>query len=154
MVALLLGLRRLLLGGEIGVHRLVLGRQLGLPGVRIRREAVCLMWSWVAKLVCLVWSDVCCFLHSLFGSRQRTKSPIKHVFVLMLENRAFDPMLGFSEIVGTDAVTGATRPISGAAGPKAFNYVDPVAKTGLTQASVEADFKLNRPPMWIPATSS
>jgi len=32
--------------------------------------------------------------------------PIEHVFVLMLENRSYDHLLGFSPIVGTDAVTG------------------------------------------------
>lgn len=31
---------------------------------------------------------------------------IKHVFVLMLENRSYDHMLGYSPIEGTDAVTG------------------------------------------------
>src|SRR5436309_3093273 len=30
---------------------------------------------------------------------------IKHVYVLMLENRSFDHMLGFSGITGTDAET-------------------------------------------------
>jgi phospholipase C len=111
-------------------------------------KAVCLLWSWIAKLVCVLWSDTACLLISLFGHPRRgaNASPIKHVFVLMLENRAFDHMLGFSGIIGTDAVTGATRPIDGATGPTAFNYVDPVAMTGPTPASTEADFKLNRPP--------
>jgi phospholipase C len=36
--------------------------------------------------------------------------PIEHVFVLMLENRSFDHMLGFSGLTGTDAVT--LRPTS------------------------------------------
>ena len=31
---------------------------------------------------------------------------IKHVFVVMLENRAFDHMLGLSHIQGIDAVSG------------------------------------------------
>ena len=34
---------------------------------------------------------------------------IKHVFVVMLENRSFDHMLGFSNILGIDAVSG--RPV-------------------------------------------
>jgi phospholipase C len=38
-------------------------------------------------------------------------SQIQHVFVLMLENRSFDHMLGFSGIRGTDAVTGAPTKI-------------------------------------------
>lgn len=39
--------------------------------------------------------------------------PIKHVFVLMLENRSFDHMLGFSQISGTDAITGNDTTING-----------------------------------------
>lgn len=38
---------------------------------------------------------------------------IKHVFVLMLENRSFDHMLGFSGIQGTDAVTKTPTKIIG-----------------------------------------
>jgi len=48
---------------------------------------------------------------------------IQHVFVLMLENRSFDHMLGFSGIVGTDAVTGERRPIDGPTGPDLSNAV-------------------------------
>src|SRR5712692_2430800 len=38
---------------------------------------------------------------------------INHVFVLMLENRSFDHMLGFSGISGTDAVSGNPTSING-----------------------------------------
>lgn len=38
---------------------------------------------------------------------------IKHVFVLMLENRSFDHMLGFSGIAGIDAVIGQPAKING-----------------------------------------
>jgi phospholipase C len=38
---------------------------------------------------------------------------IQHVFVLMLENRSFDHMLGFSGIIGTDAVSGVPTSING-----------------------------------------
>jgi phospholipase C len=38
---------------------------------------------------------------------------IKHVFVVMLENRAFDHMLGFSNIQGIDAVSGRPAVIKG-----------------------------------------
>lgn len=43
--------------------------------------------------------------------------PVKNIFVLMLENRSFDHMLGFSALSGTDAYTGertAVRGLSGA----------------------------------------
>jgi phospholipase C len=41
--------------------------------------------------------------------------PIEHVFVLMLENRSFDHLLGFSGITGTDAATGAPPTVNGLA---------------------------------------
>jgi phospholipase C len=41
---------------------------------------------------------------------------IDHVFVLMLENRSFDHMLGFSGITGTDAATGEPTGIAGLTG--------------------------------------
>ncbi len=43
-------------------------------------------------------------------------SPITHIFVLMLENRSFDHMLGFSAITGTDPVTGQSTKITGLTG--------------------------------------
>lgn len=44
------------------------------------------------------------------------KLGIEHVFVLMLENRSFDHMLGFSKITGIDAETGLPTSINGLAG--------------------------------------
>src|SRR2546423_3826311 len=41
---------------------------------------------------------------------------VQHVFVLMLENRAFDHMLGFSGITGSDAETGQPTKINGLVG--------------------------------------
>ena len=38
---------------------------------------------------------------------------IQHSFVLMLENRSFDHMLGFSGITGTDAVSGSRTSVNG-----------------------------------------
>ena len=43
-------------------------------------------------------------------------SPIQHVFVLMLENRSFDHMLGFSGIQGKDAESGLPTGINGLTG--------------------------------------
>jgi phospholipase C len=48
---------------------------------------------------------------------------IEHVFVLMLENRSFDHMLGFSGITGTDAATGQPTAIQGLTGTE-FNTLD------------------------------
>jgi len=38
---------------------------------------------------------------------------IQHIFVLMLENRSFDHMLGFSGLIGIDAVSGGATEIAG-----------------------------------------
>jgi len=58
--------------------------------------------------------------------RDHRTSQIKHVFVLMLENRAFDHMLGFSGITGTDAATGQPTTINGLSGSEfnAYNGVN------------------------------
>ena len=50
------------------------------------------------------------------------KSKIKHVFVLMLENRSFDHMLGFSGITGTDAATGHATAIDGLNGSESNSF--------------------------------
>ena len=42
-----------------------------------------------------------------------TSTAIQSVFVLVLENRSFDHMLGFSAITGIDAVSGQRRTIDG-----------------------------------------
>ncbi len=49
-------------------------------------------------------------------------SLIEHLFVLMLENRAFDHMLGFSGITGLDAVTGDSTQIDGLTGSEFNNF--------------------------------
>ena len=48
---------------------------------------------------------------------------IKNIFVLLLENRSFDHMLGFSGITGTDAVTGAETKIAGLNGSESNNHL-------------------------------
>jgi phospholipase C len=47
---------------------------------------------------------------------------ITKVFFLMLENRSFDHMLGFSGIDGTDAVTGGPTKINGLSGDESNSY--------------------------------
>ena len=42
--------------------------------------------------------------------------PVQHIFVLMLENRAFDHMLGFSKISGRNAETGGGTQVNGLTG--------------------------------------
>jgi phospholipase C len=48
---------------------------------------------------------------------------IEHIFVLMLENRSFDHMLGFSAIEGIDAVTGQPTRINGLTGSESNSSV-------------------------------
>ena len=47
---------------------------------------------------------------------------IQHVFVLMLENRSFDHMLGFSGIAGIDAASGAPTAINGLNGSESNSF--------------------------------
>jgi phospholipase C len=52
---------------------------------------------------------------------------IQHVFVLMLENRSFDHLLGFSAITGTDAVSGIPTKVNGLSGTETNSYNGKVA---------------------------
>jgi phospholipase C len=73
-------------------------------------EKFCVLFAWVLQLVCMAWDTIRCallglwrLLRSLFGrGRGGRKSQIEHVFVLMLENRSFDHMLGLSGLTGVD----------------------------------------------------
>ena len=47
---------------------------------------------------------------------------IQHVFVLMLENRSFDQLLGFSGISGTDAASGLNTAVDGLSGTETNPY--------------------------------
>jgi phospholipase C len=59
---------------------------------------------------------------------------VEHVFVLMLENRAFDHMLGFSGITGRDAVNGDLTQIVGLTGNEVNTF-----NGGVYQVSRGAD---------------
>jgi len=48
--------------------------------------------------------------------------PVERVFVLMLENRSLDHLLGFSRITGTDAQSGKPTAISGLSGGESNSY--------------------------------
>jgi phospholipase C len=58
----------------------------------------------------------------VFTASGDASTPIKHVFVLMLENRSFDHMLGFSGITGIDAVTGQPTAIEGLKGTESNTF--------------------------------
>ncbi|QEX17950.1 hypothetical protein FRZ44_32540 [Hypericibacter terrae] len=73
-------------------------------------EKFCVLFGWVFQLVCTTWDTARCallnfwrWLQSLFGRGGKGRGPqIEHVFVLMLENRSFDHMLGLSGLTGVD----------------------------------------------------
>jgi phospholipase C len=111
-------------------------------------EAFCTVWSWVAKLVCIAWDKIRCALvalgevvASLFGRRPRRRRRIRHVFVLMLENRSFDHMFGFSDIRGTDSITGQPTQIDNLVGNPQSN-IDPATGNPVFAAQ-PADFALS-----------
>ena len=111
-------------------------------------EAVCTVWSWVAKWVCIAWDKTRCALVALgevvlsaFGRKPRRRRRIKHVFVLMLENRSFDHFFGFTDIRGTDFETGAPTTIDNLLGKDPTN-VDP-ADNSAVHTSHPADFALS-----------
>ena len=110
-------------------------------------KAVCVAWSWVAKLVCVAWDTARCaalniirIFNSLFGRKKAPIPKIKHIFVLMLENRSFDHMFGFSNISGTDAITGEPTTINGA-DPAVNTNINPV-DSSVVPVSTPAEFVL------------
>lgn len=54
--------------------------------------------------------------------RDHRSTGIKYIFVLMLENRSFDHMLGFSAITGTDARTSQPTKIDGLTGTESNQF--------------------------------
>ncbi len=110
-------------------------------------KAICVMFSWVLQLVCVAWDTLRCALlalASLFGrllGRRGTPPPrIEHVFVLMLENRSFDHMLGFSGITGTDP-DGNPTAFNAGFDPNTTSNIDPLTHAAV-KVSSPADFQL------------
>jgi phospholipase C len=61
-------------------------------------------------------------LHEVLNDFGAKSSPIKHIFMLMMENRSFDHLFGFSGITGVDAETGQPRAVCGLSGGE-FNLI-------------------------------
>lgn len=61
--------------------------------------------------------------------------PVEHVFVLMLENRSLDQMLGFSRLTGTDAVSGNPTAIEGLSGTESNSAPPPAGPVSVTTPS-------------------
>jgi phospholipase C len=105
-------------------------------------NAVCVLWSWIADWVCVAWDNARCAIFSLFGGNTTPSGPIRHVFVLMLENRAFDHMLGLAGIQGTDAVAGGPTLVHDLTHGGPFQNPNPRAADAQTVNS-PADFLLS-----------
>jgi phospholipase C len=109
-------------------------------------EKFCVLFGWLFELVCVGWDTARCallnfwrWLQSLLG-RGGKKPQIEHVFVLMLENRSFDHMLGFSGITGVD-IQGNPATIDGA-DPAIHKNPDPTTNLDVA-VGFPADFYLS-----------
>ncbi len=115
-------------------------------------KAVCVVFGWILKLVCVAWDTLRCavlnlskwitsLIISVFSKDEKPKPKIEHVFVLMLENRSFDHMLGFSGITGID-INGNPTSIDGA-DPARDKNINPIndAEVSVTD-NPPADFQL------------
>lgn len=74
----------------------------------------------------------CWGTHTLVSGSPYSPSGIKHVFVLMLENRSLDHMLGWSGITGKDAVTNTDTMIEGLSASDTNSYKGVPYKAGTT----------------------
>jgi phospholipase C len=100
---------------------------------------VCTAWYSIARFVCLLFANIVNFLWlivtyvvwvpcKLLFPNKKKQDRIKHVFVVMLENRSFDHMLGLSNIQGIDAISGQPTSIDGLNENNNWN-VDPNGNT-------------------------
>jgi phospholipase C len=109
-------------------------------------KTICIVFGWVFTLVCKAWDTLRCALlglvralSQLFGRGRRAPPRIEHVFVLMLENRSFDHMFGFSGITGV-GIDGNAAQINGS-DPVRDTNVNPVNGTTVA-VSTPAEFAL------------
>ncbi len=78
------------------------------------------------------------------GQQNPVSGMIKHIFVLMLENRSFDHMLGFAGLAGVDAKTGQPTRADDLVDNPHFN-VDPADPGTQVFAATPADLKIYPP---------
>jgi phospholipase C len=112
-------------------------------------KAVCVFFSWIFQLVCVAWDWLRCAIlnlvrdiASLFGVRDGNRAlPVEHVFVLMLENRSFDHMFGFSGLEGVDR-DGNPTIVIGADPAQNFNIDSSTHSPVPVTADPPADFAL------------
>jgi phospholipase C len=71
---------------------------------------------------------------------------IKHVFVVMFENRSFDHMLGFSAIEGIDLNTGMATRINGINNPDDYKIEFPIGSGNFVKPTPDAPFSMKFDP--------
>jgi len=110
-------------------------------------RVVCVVWGWLVRTTCWIIDRLRCFVVGVVDAAirwlsrsRRERRPIEHVFVLMLENRSYDHMLGFADLSGTDAVTGELTVADGA-NPAIHANVDP-ADSANVPVGTPAVFKI------------
>jgi phospholipase C len=72
-----------------------------------------LLFATVVNIFWLLGAQLLWVICRMTAHDKEKPERIKHVFVLMLENRSFDHMLGFSNLQGVDAITGQPTTIEG-----------------------------------------
>jgi phospholipase C len=94
-------------------------------------RAVCVVFGWLVRTTCWLLDRIRCWVTALVvgiaGAVRRSSAErraVDHVFVLILENRSYDHMLGAAGLRGTDAATGEETTADGA-DPALHSNVDP-----------------------------
>jgi phospholipase C len=105
-------------------------------------HTICVVWSWISDWVCVAWDNVRCLGRAIIKGTNTPPGPVKHIFVLMLENRAFDHLLGFAGIRGTDALTGEPTHVDDLTLGDPRTNPNPNASDTLVAVSSPADFTL------------
>lgn len=103
----------------------------------------CLFFAGLVNIAWLLVAQLLWAMCNLFARNKQKQDPIKHVFVLMLENRSFDHLLGFSNIQGIDAASGEPTTIEGLNASNDWN-IDPRGKK--IHASSPADWVMLHDP--------
>ncbi len=73
----------------------------------------CLIFANLVNVFWLLGAQLAFAVCRFFSHGKKKPDRIKHVFVLMLENRSFDHLLGFFNLHGSDAITGQPTTIEG-----------------------------------------
>lgn len=81
----------------------------------------CLLFANLVNVFWLLGIQLMWAACRLIAGNKEKPDRIKHVFVVMLENRSFDHLLGFSNLQGIDAITGQPTTIEGLDPAHAWN---------------------------------